>query len=306
MMEKNRENIPNGVIHKEIDYTKVRLHRNEHPIGSINVEFPPIEPNEGFLELMTSQRIQDPTSSQCVAQTAASDIENDTGIIISAAPIFDKRAGGKGSYGMSLNEIVGILTDTGTTAESLCRSLDMTDAEMDAETIPASLPFKTPNPDAVYINPKESDVLIQMAEVINGLNKKLYTTFGSNGQEWQLKMIYIPGSGITFYHCTSGQLPRTDVDGTPIILERDTCGQNTSPKGYRKLTQEFIQARCTGIMYISKVSNTIPTPISDSTAKVSNPIVQPQRNQYTSFGGYIVALCRYFFKRNTGENEPTQ
>ncbi len=247
---KTYNDIPHGVLAEDVVYKDVLEHRDLY--GAMPTPWIPIEDN--FLPLLPSQRIQDPTSSECVAQTAATVGEMATGTILSATPIFQKRMGGKGSYGMYLSDAANIYQNTGTTTEELCPSLSITDATMDNATVPSYLPFKSIIK-PVYINPVASDALDQMKEV---LDKKigLFMTFNSNGQEWQIALSYIKGSTPTFGHCITGCLPRL-IGGTKTIICRDTCGQNTSPKGYRILDDTFLKSgRCTGIMYLSEITDT--------------------------------------------------
>lgn len=218
-----------------------------------------------------SQRNQEgtPDSSSCVAQGVASHAELWLGDIMSAQPIFFNRAGGHGSYGMSLSDADNISLNIGTNTEALIPSQRMSDAQLDT-------PVSTPTPyralgKGIFVRQSMDDIADAITQY-----KGVKLTFASNGDEWDepnQTPVY-KGSPIEFRH----QIFAFDFfinNGVRTLVCNDSDGIWSSSNGLRYITEDFLKKRCTGASTVPGwgIHHIVQTPVGtqiDDTTTVSN------------------------------------
>lgn len=187
-----------------------------------------------------SVRDQDGSGS-CVSQGSAKAIETKTGVVESAHPIYARRANAP-SEGMYLADAGNILINLGTTTEALDPSQLMSEAQMDLP-VTVETPLKISSYVFVPIN---ADSIAQAFDTFGAMP----ITFNLSYTEWTDVPTYNANSVINGGHCVC-IVDRFLYNGQKAFLIEDSWGHATSigNGGQRIITEAFLLARCTGVMY---------------------------------------------------------
>ena len=188
------------------------------------------------------------TSSSCGAQSSAKGLTyfNDA-LIMSASPIYRARINYP-SGGMALQDIGRILVNKRTTTESICPSEMMTEEQMNAVTIPSTLPYGI---SAYYILPSASALNMDLLAQALELGNSLVIGIGSNDAEYSSVPVN-NGQGVTFNHfvCTVPDNYLVWTTGEKALVIDDSCAPESTlnQSGQRIFTESFLRTRSWGIM----------------------------------------------------------
>jgi hypothetical protein len=203
---------------------------------------------------LPSQRNQDGSTS-CLFQSGATALEVLTKKIESAI-FFNERA--DPTHGGSfLGDVGDILykPTKGTVLESVCPSQNMNDAQMASVALPPLDVHITGY--RIIVDPTNMEFISEAVQAYGNC----ILVFDSNHDEWQVTPVYL-GTPTTFGHAIC-VVDFTLINGVKYLIARDSAGQSTSPKGYRLLSQDFLNHRCRGAMYllgiVTKPSVPVPT-----------------------------------------------
>lgn len=187
-----------------------------------------------------SQRIQNGSYS-CVFQAGATALEALTGEVISASEYFwRKNYPEQGSW---LQDMADIFKNRLVVTEATSPSQNQSEPQMNQIKALATFlgisGYKQPN--ATNID--------EIAEAIEAY-KQCVMTFESNSGEWDMPNttpVYL-GTPIAFGHAICGLFYGL-INGTKVIVCRDSAGIWSSPKGLRIITESFLLKRATGAIY---------------------------------------------------------
>jgi hypothetical protein len=220
---------PRSELEKSQDYQ----HQEVAPMGVV------LQWNRDISEAPTySQRDQDGSGS-CVSQGSAKGLETERKEVISAHPIYARRANAPGE-GMWLQNAGDIVKKLGTTTEALDPSQKMTEQQMDA---PVTLDTPINNYLYAFPNIKNIDEVAQAIE----LHGHCVVTVGCDGAEWTEKPVYNGSNNLNFFHAICATYYFTDENGKKCLRIDESWGVNNP--GHRVLTEDFLLARGTGAMY---------------------------------------------------------
>ena len=250
--------IPNGVLPDSRPLDRQALdHRHEDLYGGLPAVWLEKPQSTWFLP---SQRNQS-TSYSCLYQSAATAIESINRNVQSAIP-YKLRSGGAGSQGDFLQNVGDVLYNTGTVLESDCPSENMSDPQIDATPLPSPMTVK-----ATGYRTIGTITIEAVAEAVQAYGNCILI-FSSNTQEWQLTPVYL-GTPTTFGHAICAT-DFTTISGVKTLICRDSAGQFSSPTGVRLITENFLNSRCRGAMYL--LGAKIVPPISPVDANASNTV----------------------------------
>lgn len=222
---------------------------HEEVAGGVVVEWKEKQPSEWKKYI---PREQDGSLS-CCGQASAKAVEILNGTIMSAHPIYRSRA----NYpegGMYLQNVGDIWKKIGSTTEALDKSQWEGETEMNRP-----ITVDTPTKMGSYFQfqyPKNIDAIAEAIQV----HGQCFIIVHCAKSEW----IDIPqynGSSIDFGHCVCA------VDfflhnGTKVLLIEDSTGHFNSldKNGQRLITEDFVNKRIEGAMYLVLAGVPIPTP----------------------------------------------
>lgn len=187
------------------------------------------------------------TSSSCVAQAFSKALFTLGYDVVSAHPIYRSRKNFN-EKGMWLYDGADILKKMGTVSESVSKSQNLGEYEMNreidvaAKKVLASSPFKIGG--YAYVNGKSIEDIAAAIEE----NKHCVLTFGASNSEWtDIPEIKGPAA---WYHAVCG-IDYTIYNGKKYIVIEDSWGENVGQFGDRRLiSEEFLKERCTGAMVV--------------------------------------------------------
>lgn len=177
------------------------------------------------------------SSSSCVAQATAKALEVLRKEVISAHPIYARRANIP-QLGMYLQNAGEIVRKLGTTTEALDPSQGLSEQDMNK---PVTVP--TPINDYLYVFPRYQDI-DEIATAIETW-RHCHITVGCNASEWNEKPEY-NGKEKNFYHDVCATWYFTDSEGNKCLRIDESWGNTTT---HRVITETFLKLRGTGAMY---------------------------------------------------------
>lgn len=199
-----------------------------------------------------SLRDQDGSGS-CVGQSSAKGLETILSKVISAHPIYARRQGAPGVFGMWLQDAGNIIKNLGTTTEDRDPSQRMTEDEMNK---PVSV--DTPINGYLYASVDVTDI-DKIAEAIE-VRKHCVVTIQDNLQNYAYseKPATLPNPVIDMRHAICGVYYFTDNNNEKCILIDESWGPNNIRR--RILTESYLKVRGTGAMYFVPPVP-LPTPV---------------------------------------------
>lgn len=214
-----------------------------------------------------TQREQDGSLS-CVGQSAAKAFEIIFGDVSSAHPIYRSRV----NYpqgGMWLQNMGEIAKKVGTTTEAADPSQWMNETEMNR-------PITVPTPITVegYVTITDPTNIDAIAEAIE-LFKHCHLLVHANKKEYEKFIPEYQGLPVNFGHGICA-IDYFLYNGKKAILIEDSTGSNTSKKGQRIFTEDFIKYRVDGAMYFLLPKPTVPPPHVTFTPTLKYGMVGPR------------------------------
>lgn len=193
------------------------------------------------------------TSSSCGAQSGAHGIEDFIGVPASATPPYHFRSNYP-TPGMWIQDVGNVFQQPimGTTSEMLCPSVYMTEDQMNAAPIPASLPYKISGYYLLSCGANiDMDAIAQALDMGHGIVFEINT----NAQEWITVPIY-QGAPTTFSHFVYAASSNFMMyNGEKAFVITDSCNafstildKSGSPTGERILTESFLKERSYGVL----------------------------------------------------------
>ena|ERR1035437_8649498 len=198
---------------------------------------------------LPSQRNQG-TSLSCLFQSNATALEVFLKDKVSAGVYVLRADPTKG--GTWQGDVMDILKNKGTIWELVCPSQFMGEVAMNAIKLPAFLNIKITG--YQYCNPKDIEQIAEAVQAYGNCN----LVFDSNHDEWQLTPVYL-GTPTTFGHAIE-VVDFSLINGVKTLINMDSAGQDSSPKGERLITQDMLTHRCRGAVTITGVKITPITP----------------------------------------------
>lgn len=192
-------------------------------------------------------------SLSCCGQGSAKAYETIKGTVMSAHPIYRRRANYP-SGGMWLQDVGDIWKKHGTTTELIDPSQFKNETEMNKD-----VSVDTPATAGGYIfcNPKNIE---EIAEAVF-LHKHCILIFHANHGEWKAVPVYDPNLFVDFGHCVCA-VDFFMYQGKKAILIEDSTGHFSSilpeKDGRRIITEDYLKARCDGAMYLVPKLESIP------------------------------------------------
>lgn len=188
-----------------------------------------------------SLRDQDGSYS-CVGQGCSKGLETILAKVISAHPIYRRRANFDGQ-GMWLANAGDIVKKQGTTTEDKDPSQRMNEQQMNQD-----VKVETPISGYLYAFPRIQNI-DEVAQAIEIYRHCMITIAGTIKEyAYTEKPVYDPNSGeINCRHCICGVYYFTDENGKKCILADESWGPNNIRR--RILTEDYLKARGTGAMY---------------------------------------------------------
>jgi len=184
-------------------------------------------------------------SLSCCGQGSAKAMEIMLGKVISAHPPYRSRANfPKG--GMWLEDLGQIWRKIGSTTEDLDPSQSQNETTMNRD-ISVDTPIKTGG--YVFVKPKVIDAIAEAIE----LHKHCILIFHCNGKEWTGVPKY-SGQEVNFGHCVCA-VDYVMYEGKKHLVIEDSTAHSRSfdLKGQRLISEDFLQARCDGAMYLTLI-----------------------------------------------------
>ena len=212
-----------------------------------------------------SVRDQDGSSS-CVSQGTAKALEVLTGTVQSAHPIYARRSNFP-SEGMWLQDAGTLAQTIGTTTEALCPSQKMDEAQMN---VPVTVDSTVQVSNFFFVPITDIDsVAAAIAQY-----KQVVWCFQIDLSEWEQNTpTVVANPNIISGHCNCG-VDYMLVNGVKVIVDEDswgTVGGTIGTTGQRFITEDFMKARCTGIMVLVPwVAPTGPAPKYTFTKSLSS------------------------------------
>lgn len=196
------------------------------------------------------------TSSSCGGQAGAKAVTSFTRNIMSANPIYQSRSNYP-SAGMYQQQIGEILLNKKTCLEIDSPSQNMTEADMNAATIPFERPYGI---SGYYFIPTKGELNMDLLAQALDKGHALILGLESNAQEWQVVPEF-RGTTATFSHFVTC-VPANYIlyNNEKALVIDDSCNPSTAVNGQRVLTEEFIKARVWGIMALIPAVTIIQRP----------------------------------------------
>jgi len=271
---------PRSLEAKELD------HLHEDLYGGLPVTWTEKPKDKWF---RTSQRNQDGSNS-CLHQSGAGALEAILLSIESAATYqLRKDTTQAGDF---LQDIGDILYNQGTILESVTPSQNMTDPQLDSISLPKFLNIK-----ATGYRTINSITIDAVAEAVQGYGNCILV-FSSNSDEWQITPVYL-GTPTTFGHAIWAT-DFTLLNGVKTLICNDAAGQFSSPTGVRLITEDFLNKRCRGAMYLLGAKVT-PIPTSPATLPFLTDMSYGQSSpEIARLQAFLAKLGYFTYPENTG------
>jgi len=272
--------IPTGA-HKDTrtPEAKAKDHLHKHYYSGLPVVW--VEKSQSQWKL-PSQRNQG-TSSSCLFQSGATALEVLLKQVVSAAFYVLRADPTRG--GSFQGDVGDILKKKGTILEIVCPSQNMSEGEMNSIKLPTFLNIQITG--YQFSNPKKIEEIAEAVQAYGNCG----LVFDSNHDEWQITPVYTgaileDSNGEYVFGAFGHSIEAVDfflLNGVKTILARDSAGQNSSPTGYRLITENFLIHRCRGAMDLLGVKITpIPAPTTPATTSIAPFLVDMSINQTTT------------------------
>ena len=247
----NMHEIKNGVKKpKLLKRLHIRLTHKKHKVGSVALNWQPLDLNNIFSKL-TSQRFQDGSYS-CTWQATASGGEVFTKVPLTASGYADRPS--NPDLGDYLVDPLNVLCNTGFGTEADYPSQNQNEAQMDVKK---NIVPKYKGTGKTLVDIKDID---QIAEAIEGFGQ-CEVTYSSNSSEYNQftpQGFNIPafnGQPTTFGHEICGQVYGLliGVPNIPDDTKAIVCRDSDVRLGVTIITEDFHSKRNTGAGYINGV-----------------------------------------------------
>lgn len=239
MLKEHRDKIKFGVVPD----TRAIGDRQEDRFYEIGITKPHVWTTIPISEWPTYSIKDQDGSSSCGSQGPSKVIEAQTGVPVTAQPLYSARTN-KPSEGMSLNDIINVPCSGGTNRYELFPSNGLDEQQMDAPiTIP--VPIKASSP--VFLDITNID---QLAAAIDEY-KGIVLTINVAWNEWDTEQgvpVSEGGSVIAGGHCMAG-LIATMWNGQKAIAAQNSWGNDTdsiNQSSWVIFTEDFLTNRGTG------------------------------------------------------------
>lgn len=186
------------------------------------------------------------TSSSCVAQAYAKALFTLGYDIVSAHPTYRLRKNFN-EKGMWLYDGADILLKTGTVPETVAKSQNLGEYEMNRDLEKETRDYLSKSPYKIggyaYVNKNIEDIASAIEE-----HKHCVLTFGASNSEWT-DIPQVSGN-VAWYHAVCA-VDYVIYNGKKYIVIEDSWGDTVGRFGDRRLiSEEFIKERCTGAIVV--------------------------------------------------------